>query len=567
MAPEIFNKFYKIVDNKIDDMLTKSSSTRTNLKPKSIYVDDLAVPDQGGWREKSTIIPFDILRQIADRDMVVVAIINKLINRVASFSQPQKDRYSLGYAIRLKNREDRPKKKELKEIEYLMDYIMYTGETDNGRPPDTIKNFDTFLRLVVKDALIYNQIGIECIYDRAGKLSYFLPVSGGSIRHAIKNLGDKYSDISQLMFAPAGDPERIKQVEAQAKDLDKVKYVQVYKGQIQTFYTDKELIYRQRVPSIEIYDGGYAKGELELLINTVASHRIAEAHNEVFFKQGHAGNGILNIKTDMTDEDLMGVKRMFQRQAQGVRNAHRQIIFAVRDGVEYVPMSQMTNKDMEFSAWMDYLIKLTCAVFGINPMEINFDISRGEGAPTLSDSGYRNEAILKDTRNSALRPLLRWVQTIINDDIFPKMAGEIHKKYKFEFIGLDMEDEERELDRVKSKVTTFMTVNEIRKEYQMEELENGDIILDAVYLQHVTSQNEVPEGAPGGDGGGEMPGIEGTSDEQAGELSTILSEVTSSKASPDSLKTLSKALKKMGKNDDVIKKVISDIIKPNKDEE
>ena len=330
MGPEILRKFYKLMDNKVDDLLSKASSTKANLKPKSVYIDDLAVPDQGGWREKSTIIPFEILRQIADRDMIVIAIINKLINRVASFSQQQKDRYSLGYIFRLKDRDVKPKKKELKEIEYLMNYFLYTGEVNDSRPKNTIKNFDTFLRLIVKDALIYNQIGIECIYNRMGELSYFIPVSGGSIRHAIKNLGEKYSDITQLMFAPAGDLERQKQVESQVKDLDKVKFCQVYKGQIVTIYTDKDLIYRQRVPSIEIFDGGYAKGELELLINTVASHRIAEAHNEVFFKQGHAGNGILNIKTEMTDEDLMGVKRMFQRQAQGVRNAHRQMIFAVR---------------------------------------------------------------------------------------------------------------------------------------------------------------------------------------------------------------------------------------------
>lgn len=238
------------------------------------------------------------------------------------------------------------------------------------------------------------------------------------------------------------------------------------------------------------------------MVNAIANHRTAEIHNEVYFKHGHSSNGILNIKEEMTEEDLQGVRRMFQRQASGVRNAHRQLIFAAPKGIEYVPMSAMSNKDMEWNEWMNYLIKLICAVFGINPSEINFDISK-DASTTLGDGGTRNEVMLKDTRNSMLRPLLNWVEDVVNDELMPRFNTELADKYIFEFVGLDAMDEDRELDRIKKKVTTVYTVNEIRRELGLDDLDDGDIILDTVYLQAKTGAEAAAMG--GGLGGFEVP--------------------------------------------------------------
>jgi hypothetical protein len=159
---------------------------------------------------------------------------------------------------------------------------------------------------------------------------------------------------------------------------------------------------------------------------------------------------------------------------------------AAPKGIEYIPMSSLSNKDMEWHEWMMYLIKLICSVFGVNPAEINFDISK-DSAQSLGDGGKRNEVQLRDTRNSMLRPLLNWIEDVINNDLLPKYSSELSDKYIFEFVGLDALDEDQELDRIKKKVTTVYTVNEVRRELGMDDLENGDIILDNVFIQNKSS--------------------------------------------------------------------------------
>lgn len=575
---EFFSKVGQLAEYKMDDMISKAraKNSHTVIKPRTVYVDESAIYDQGGFTEKSSIVTFDILRQVAEKDMITTAIINKLVNRVAAFSTPQKDKYSLGFLIKHRDPDKKALKRDAKVLREIQNFLLYTGYKTPGRPTNTFRNFDTFIRILTRDALIYNQIAIECIYAKDGGLSYIVPVSGGTIRHAVKDLATKYKDFSQMVFAPEGLAGREKEMRKVNAELDKIRYIQVYRNQILSAYTESELIYKQRVPSVEIVHAGYAMGELEWLINTVASHRIAESHNEVFFKQGFSGNGILNIKTDMTQEDLEGVRRMFIRQGQGVRNSHRQMIFAVPQGLEWLQMSQLSNKDMEFSQWMEYLIKLMCAVYGLNPSEINFDISRGGAAPALSDSGFRNEIILKDTRNSILRPLLHWIACIINDDIFPRLNPEWAEKFEFEFVGLDAEDEERELERLKSKVTTYMTINEIREEAQKEPLQYGDIILDSAYLQYILAKNPPPDpGAPPPEDTSpiEEPGDpkEDTAQPTEGkekpnkkkedsELSALLDEITAGKASKDKVITLAKALKEKGLSKEDIKIAIKRLI-------
>jgi len=504
-------KVGQLVNHVVDGWLLKAKRTLdyTNymtLKRKAVYVNDSFITNQGIFQEKASIIPFDILRQVAQRDMAALAVINKVVNRVAAFSRPQKDRFSMGYVFAPRDKKEKLTEKQDKEIKGLYDFFTYTGYTD-GRDKADIRNFDVFLRLLTWDSLVYNQIAIECVAQKGddSKLGYFTNVPGGSIRYSVKDLKNKIKTLGGMIFNLDNSPERQLVVDDMEKeDLADIKYVQVYSGQVLAVFTEEELIYKSRRPSLEIGCQGYPVGELEFLVNTIANHRVAEIHNEVYFKQGHSSNGILNIKEEMTEEDLQGLRVLLQRQASGVRNAHRQLVTAAPKGIEYVQMSNLSNRDMEWHEWMMYLIKMICAVFGMNPAEINFDISK-DTTGSLGDSGRRNEIVLKDTRNSMLRPLLNWIEDIINDDIMPKHDKDLAEKYIFEFVGLDAMDEDQELDRIKKKITAIYTINEVRRELGMEDLEGGNIILDSIFLQGKQQDQMGEEGDVGGDlfGGGD----------------------------------------------------------------
>ena len=126
-------------------------------------------------------------------------------------------------------------------------------------------------------------------------------------------------------------------------------------------------------------------------------------------------------------------KRAWYAQTSGVFNSWRTPIVAGMDDVKWISFQQ-SNRDIEFHMWMDYVIKLICAIYLIDPSEINFDISqsRGEGNPMFTS---KNEHKVKQSKDRGLRPLLRFIEDIINCILDELTEG----KYELEFVGLDVE--------------------------------------------------------------------------------------------------------------------------------
>ena len=134
---------------------------------------------------------------------------------------------------------------------------------------------------------------------------------------------------------------------------------------------------------------------------------------------------------------------------------------------------------MEFNQWMNYLINIVCAVYAIDPAEINF-ANNGGAAGQSSVFESSQEQKLKNSKDKGLKPLLRFVETIINKFVISRFSAD----YVFAFTGLDekTENEKAELETKQSKV--WRTVNEIRKEHGEKPLEDGDVILDPSWINY-----------------------------------------------------------------------------------
>jgi hypothetical protein len=156
------------------------------------------------------------------------------------------------------------------------------------------------------------------------------------------------------------------------------------------------------------------------------------------------------------------------------------------DEVKWVPLAQ-SNREMEFEQWMNYLIRICCAVYQIDPAEINFDISK-VNTSTLNETS--NETRIKASRDKGLKPLLDYIQNIINNNILPRWNPEYAKKYHFEFVGLDAETRQQEVDRLEKETRVWKTVNEARIEMGKEPLEDGNIVLNAIYSQYLAQKQQ-----------------------------------------------------------------------------
>jgi hypothetical protein len=200
-----------------------------------------------------------------------------------------------------------------------------------------------------------------------------------------------------------------------------------------------------------------------------------------------------------------------------VDNAWRTPILQSEQGVDWIDLNP-TNKDMEYGSWLEYLIKITCGVFLIDPAEINFDLKGGVQQTPLFESSQ--EWKLKASRDRGLKPLLRFLAKMINENII----SQIDDHFVFDFAGLEELTEQEKHTLRTEQVASYLTLNEVRRSDDLPDLEHGDIPMNPTYLQamqqkmqeeqqkeqmdmqtaQMDAQTAAQEGAEGGAEGGGM---------------------------------------------------------------
>lgn len=517
----LIDKAYTFLNVKIDDLIEKSRKETLAPERRTVSIDP-EFPDgtASGYREKYSHITYDTLLRVSRKNSIIAAIIQTRLNQIASFSRPQKNKYSLGFKVRLKDLKKEPTKQEEKEIQYLEEFILNTGVIDDNRTKEIRENFETFVRKIVRDRLVVDQVAVEIIPTKNGSIHHFVPVSAGTIKFT----SDHFKQMVQegnfhRLDTKIGDGH----VKQKLEQKEEYKYAQVYRDRVIDVFTEDDLIFRMANPTNDLDSNGYSIGELELLIQVITSHLHAENYNKLAFTHGHAGKGILHIKGQIPPAQLEAFKRNWYNQFSGNQNSWRSPVLAGTEDVKWINM-QATNREMEYSQYIEYLIKLMCAIYQIDPMEINFDIARG--GSTMGGASHRNEERTQISQDKGLRPILRFIENLINDEILSRLSD----KYFFEFVGLNAETAEQELERQLKEAKTFKTINEIRRENDLDDLtmeslkeSPGNWILDPTFSSIVMSFNGLTTEQQEGEAGGEEFG-QGEDGEEDVDIDQLLAD-------------------------------------------
>jgi len=470
--------------NQYEDIM-KSERARD---PKFIIEDPLSMLSQLGFKDKPSTLTFDTLKKMAVRNSVVASIITTRVNQVASFSQPARfTKDGVGFEITLRDPNKSPTKEEMSMILSLESFIENCGFTyDPARD-----NFDTFLRKITRDSLTYDQLNFETVPDRRGLPAEIYAVDASTIRAA--EMEDPTPETGVTFADFRGNSTENK-------------FVQVLNGTVIAEFTGLELAFAVRNPRTDINIQPYGHSELEILIHQITAHLWAEEYNSKYFSQGGTTKGILNIKgQNISKEQLDAFRRQWTAQIAGMTGAWKTPVVSV-DGLEYVNVSQ-SNREMEYEMWMNYLINICCAVYQIDPAEINFPNRGGAGGSGggLGEGGIEDR--LKNSKDKGLRPMLSFLANVINRYIVRRFSN----KFVFNFVGLDKESEKSRLEVQDKQVRSFKTINELRKQRGMEPLENGDVILDPTYINYVMQKEMAEQAEQQGDpndpnaGAGEEP--------------------------------------------------------------
>lgn len=450
--------------------------------PKSLFWDPFAIIEQLGYKDRPSQITYGTLRAIAWKNPILQAVIQTRVQQVASFCMPQHDRYQLGFRIKLRESDKEPTKKEREWMKQMETVFTRTGVTDNPRGR---QNFETFLRKLAWDSLVFDQMCYEIVPNRKGEPAEWYAVDASTIR-----LADSASTF-------------IDEDETKA-----VRTVQVYDGVVINEYTQDELVFGVRNPRTDIRLYGYGVSELEMLVPCVTSLLYAWEYNQRFFSQGSAAKGIINFKGVVPENQLQQFRRHWYQMISGVENAWKTPI-TNSDELQYINLQQ-SSRDMEYNAWMDFLIKVACSMYQMDPLEVNFKYGNAGQKSGLQEAS--NKEKITESKERGLRPLLRFIANSINTNIL----WPINENFEFAFVGLDAKTQDELADLNSKRVKTMMTVDEIRAEDDLPPLPDGkgEVILEPTWLQWAQIKEGGMEGGGFGEEGGDMG--EGEADNEGG---------------------------------------------------
>ena len=438
-----------------------------------------------GYQKSPSTVTYETLRVMSLRNSVIASIVQTRVNQVASFCQPPRNEYEVGFRIQHRDPHHKMSTSDKDFAKRLTYYILNCGEEYNIDRDD----FETFTRKVIRDRLTYDQLNFEKIprFDRLP--NSFHAVDASTIR---------------LKRRPTSHGEPISPQDHE----DEIRYVQLIDGVEMASYTPLELAFGVSNPRTDIRVNGYGLSELELLMTTVTYHLFAEQWNQKVFSQGSTVKGILNITGNIPQNQLENFKRQWMAQVSGVSNAWRTPILNT-ENLQWVPL-QPSNNDMGYQQWLEYLIKVSCAIYLIDPAEINFDLRGSAGQQPAFMS--TNEAQQKVSKDRGLQPLMRFYFNLLNKHLIWPFSDH----WEIVPVGLDAKTEEQAIRLRQTSLQSHRTLNEIRAEEGRPPVENGDVVLNPVYISYLQQKSQEQQAAQQQQMAGQQGGPEQSPMQQQG---------------------------------------------------
>lgn len=433
---------------------------------KSFTLDPLQIDATQGWKRDHHSIDSGMLRSMA-RTPYVRSIINTRIDQITDFCRPQSDKYSVGFVIEKEGVDQSELSKEdLKKRDYLIKVIENCGEPkgntkNSSRIWTKDQSFESFAKKWTKDSLELDAGTFEVVETKKGGVAEFFSVDGATIYKA-----DNYEDTDKYT-----NEERNQLL----KDGFYPEHVQVLESSIVAEYYPWELCYAVRNPSSELHRNLYGYSELNSLVHTVTALLNADHYNSNFFKVGSAPQGLLAIGGENMDRRALNeFKKQWQAQVAGVNNSHK-IPVINSEKAEFVN-THMANKDMEFSHYHEFLIRLLCVLYKMSPKEVGLT-QGGQGGGIQQKEDTQEE--INYSKEKGLKPILKLLEKKINKFVISR----IDPNFKFRFAGLDADSQDTELDRDVKSVQYIETYNDLRKRKGLKPLDWGDVPLNPTAIQ------------------------------------------------------------------------------------
>lgn len=328
-------------------------------KSMKAYLPTYREEDKHGQRVEAGLgyrLPFRILRLMYEKNVVVRAAVDTIINEICAAK----------WIIKPVNEDEKLDPAKLQDQKARIKKI----EQFFRHPNENRESFRFFMEKVLWDLLVYDAGVIEKVRNASGDLKELYSVSGDTIRIKVDNFG-KILGYWQVLEQSPGTKKDPK------------------------FFKQDDMIYvimnpRSHTP--------YGFSPLNTLENMVTAFLYGEQYNIKYFENNATPRGILEIGN--ISEPQLDRFREYWRQ-ENLQQPHRIMVLSNpnasegKGGAKWIPLA-VNSKDMELMQYLNWLMKMILMVYGVTPSEVGF-ADEVKGAPltgqVLQSQAFKNKAI------------------------------------------------------------------------------------------------------------------------------------------------------------------------------
>lgn len=388
------------------------------VKSQATTLSQVWDPSRG--KPKPTSVTYSTLRTMAQRCEWVAAVIKTRQNQVRKAK----------WSVIPKDRDDNSPGVEAlcEKITNLLRHPSMHGSRPSSR------SWKQYVAEVVRDVLTIDQGCTEKEWTVDKWIAAMYPVDGATIAPNMDERGGYHDDA----------------------------YVQTVDGRITARFGIEDLMVIIDNPQTDVRFAGYGFSPLESLIVSVSAELYASKYNASYFEKGSVPEGMINLGPEAAPEDVDAFRMYWMNEIMG-----RPWAIPILGGskAEWIPW-RASNKDMEFMAYQEWLLKKICAMFNISPKEMG-----------LIEDVNRSTAESQDTseQEKGIEPLLE----LIEDSFEVEVIGEHglgvgdYVEFKFDEEG---ESEEAILNRFQVAIPMgAATRAEFREALNMEPGDNDGL--------------------------------------------------------------------------------------------
>ena len=476
----------------VESIIAKDAVRAHNVDPFAFDVSTESGHTYGAFHPGAAGLDYAQLRHMS-RIPIASAVVQVILSLISDCCTLQTTPYELGFRIRLEDKRKKMTRAAENEAYDIAKVVLAGGlhYTPGG--------MDTAVSMLMRDSLTLDQGNAEIIKDRAGRIIGYNPADAATLRLA------KPNDVQRATgrWHPDADDEH-------------VVIQRNHTGAVGEHWAAGEMMWgiRRARTDQNIMRYGYPEyddlcGVLTWLVSSLTA-------NAVTFTNGMHASTIIGFQSALDPTQWKALTRSMTAMLTGIRNAKRTVMVqldpALKEDIKSVPLG-LSNTEMEFTNWINFLTKLFCSPIGLDPALLGF-VFGNEGQGGGLGQGNQ-EWRVKQSHQRCLKPILRrlaqwFTQWIVNP---------INSDFLMEFGGLDAPSDAERLEMAVKSISNYKTVDEVRAEYDLKPLGApiGDMILNAhttqVLMQQLGAEqgegdDEGPQGGDDGPGGNAGAGLD-----------------------------------------------------------